>query len=117
METDVRSNPGLLKLDLYCRGMRLDDSCLIEADGGRKILRTRAGLGSGLEAILPDGLWTNIPVVEDFAKCSPYTLRHREGRFFIDLEREGPVAEIRLSPQPPWYSRKTSSGKPMTRIG
>ena len=36
--------------------MRLDESCFIEEDGGRKILRTRAGLGSGLELILPGGL-------------------------------------------------------------
>ena len=53
METDVRRNPGLLKLDLYCKGIRLDDSCMVEHDGGRSIMRTRAGLGSGLEAILP----------------------------------------------------------------
>jgi len=59
-------NPALLKLDLYCRGARLDDSCYIEGDGGRKILRTRAGLGSGLELILPGGLWTNVPVTEPF---------------------------------------------------
>ena len=53
METDVRKNPALLKLDLYCRGVRLDDSCLVEEDGGRKILRTRAGLGSGIELLMP----------------------------------------------------------------
>ena len=34
---------ALLKLDLYCRGLRLDDSCLVEEDGGRRVLRTRAG--------------------------------------------------------------------------
>ena len=45
MNLDVRSNPALLKLDLYCKGMRLDDSCLVEEDGGRKVMRTRAGLG------------------------------------------------------------------------
>ena len=56
------SNPAWLKLDLYCKGLRLDDSCFVEQDGGRKILRTRAGLGSGLELILPGGLWTNVPV-------------------------------------------------------
>ena len=53
MEADLRRNPGLLKLDLYCRGIRLDDTCVVERKGGRKILRTRAGLGSGLELILP----------------------------------------------------------------
>ncbi len=117
METDVRRNPGLLKLDLYCRGVRMDDPSLVEEHGGRKILRTRAGLGSGLEAILPGGLWTNIPVVEEFAASSPYTLRYRHERFWIDRDGTGPVAEIRLSPQPPWYVRKTRTGKPMTRIG
>jgi hypothetical protein len=117
METDVRRNPGLLKLDLYCRGIRMDDPSVVEGHGGRKILRTRAGLGSGLEAILPGGLWTNIPVMEDFAASSPYTLRYRDERFWIDRDGKGPVAEIRLSPQPPWYVRKTRTGKPMTRIG
>ena len=70
METDVRKNPGLLKLDLYCKGIRLDEGCLVEDDGGRKVLRTRAGLGSGLELVLPGGLWTNVPVCEPFAKDS-----------------------------------------------
>src|SRR5258708_39863492 len=75
----LRTNPALLKLDLYCRGVRLDSSCYVEEDGGRKILRTRAGLGSGLELILPGGLWTNVPATESFVESSPYTL-HRPGR-------------------------------------
>jgi hypothetical protein len=51
--------------------MRLDDSCFIEEDGGRKILRTRAGLGSGLEVHPAGGLWTNVPVTESFASARP----------------------------------------------
>ena len=133
METDVRRNPALLKLDLYCRGMRIDDSCFIQEDGGRQILRTRAGLGSGLELILPGGLWTNVPVTENFAASSPYVL-HRDGEgYFIHRRGEGPagsgqglqvpprsgekVAPVQLAPRPGWYEKKTSSGKPMTRIG
>jgi len=117
METDVRKNPGLLKLDLYCRGVRLDDSCTIEEHGGRKILKTRAGLGSGLELILPGDLWTNVPVVEDFVAESPYTLHFRAGSFWIDRSDLGPVAKVQLSPQPDWYNRTTSSGKRMTLVG
>jgi hypothetical protein len=132
METDVRRNPALLKLDLYCRGMRLDDSCFVERDGGRQILRTRAGLGSGLELVLPGELWTNVPVTEQFASRSPYVLHMRDGRYTIlrydersaaaagdrILERRGvEIAEVRLAPRPEWYSRTTSTGKPMTRIG
>ncbi len=119
MEWDVRENPGLLKLDLYCRGMRLDDSCLVEEDGGRAILRTRAGLGSGLEAILPHGLWTNIPVTEEFAASSPYILFREKGEYWIhrdDRERTK-IAPITLSPRPGWYDRKTSTGKKMRSVG
>ena len=116
----LRTNSALLKLDLYCNGVRLDDSCYIEGDGGRKILRTRAGLGSGLELILPGELWTNVPVTEHFVERSPYTLHRlpqsRDGRYL--LRRDGAdVAPVRLSPRPGWYDRTTASGKPMTRIG
>jgi len=113
---ELRSNPGLLKLDLYCKGARLDESCFIEDDGGRKILRTRAGLGSGLELVLPDGLWTNVPVSESFAQRSPYTVHRERGAYEIRYEDQ-PVAPVTLSPRPGWYDAETSTGKPMTRIG
>jgi uncharacterized radical SAM superfamily protein len=112
----LRANPALLKLDLYCKGMRLDDSCYIEQDGGRKVLRTRAGLGSGLELVLPGGLWTNVPVTEPFAARSPYTLHREDGRYVVRHGGEG-VAAVTLSPRPAWYDRDTGTGKPMTRIG
>ncbi|MBU1700202.1 MAG: hypothetical protein KJ970_07175 [Candidatus Eisenbacteria bacterium] len=118
METDVRHNPGLLKLDLYCKGIRMDESCFIEKDGGRSIMRTRAGLGSGLEAVLPGDLWTNIPVAETFAKSSPYIL-YRENDTYV-IRRDGDnelISPIRLSPRPNWYDKRTSTGKLMTKIG
>ena len=57
----------------------------MEDAGGRPILRTRAGLGSGLEAVLPGDLWTNVPVVEPFAAESPYTVHHVDGRCELRL--------------------------------
>ena len=113
---ELQRSPALLKLDLYCVGMRLDESCFIEGDGGRQIMRTRAGLGSGLEMILPGGLWTNVPVVEAFARDSPYLLVREHGayRLFRDGEH---VVDVHLSPRPAWYDRKTTNGKPMTRVG
>lgn len=112
----LRSNPALLKLDLYCKGARIGDTAYVEEDGGRKILRTRAGLGSGLEVILPGGLWTNIPVSEPFAQLSPYEVHRRQGRWWIDLDGS-PVTEVQLSPRPDWYDENTASGKKMTQIG
>ncbi len=117
METDLRRNPGLLKLELYCRGAHIDDSLHVTDEGGRPILRTRAGLGSGLELILPDDIWTNVPVTEHFVRHSPYVVRRRpDGSVWIDRGRE-PIAPVRLAPRPSWYDRKTSTGKPMTMIG
>lgn len=116
MDMSVRTNPGLLKLDLYCRGIRLDSSCFVGQDGGRRIMRTRAGLGSGIEVILPDNLWTNVPVVEDFVKASPYALHREQGRYKVFKDSEY-ITDITLSSQPDWYSRKTGTGKLMSRIG
>src|SRR3970040_2305972 len=116
MERDVRRNPALLKLDLYCKGMRIDDSFLVEQHGRRRIVRTRAGLGSGLEVVLPGGLWTNVPVTEGFALGSPYVLHRRNGGYFIHLDKE-PVAPVALSPRPLWDDKQTATGKAMTRIG
>jgi len=113
---DLQATPALLKLDLYCRGMRIDDSCLIAEDGGRRILRTRAGLGSGLEVILPGGLWTNVPVTETFAKTSPYALFRQQGAYRLMRDDEF-VTTVELSPRPAWYDAKTTGGKPMTRVG
>jgi uncharacterized radical SAM superfamily protein len=109
-------NPALLKLDLYCKGARLDASCYIQEDGGRQVLRTRAGLGSGLEVVLPGDLWTNVPVTEPFAARSPYVVHRERGRYLLRHDgRE--VAPILLSPRPVWYDSRTAGGKPMTRIG
>ena len=116
MLEQLRANPALLKLDLYCRGARMDDSCFVERDGGRGLMRTRAGLGSGLELILPGGLWTNVPVNEAFAQRSPYVV-HKAGADYQLRRDDQPVAAVRLSPRPGWYQRQTSSGKPMTRVG
>ena len=118
MLADLRTNPSLLKLDLYCKGVRLDDSCFITGDGGREILRTRAGLGSGLELVLPGDMWTNVPVTERFVERSPYTLYRDPDRGRYELRWNGhSVTRVELSPRPGWYGESTSSGKPMTRIG
>lgn len=117
METDIRKNPALLKLELYCKGAHIDDSLRVTDAGGRPILRTRAGLGSGLELILPDNMWTNVPTGETFVRHSPYVVRRREdGAIWIDKDRE-PIAPVTLAPRPGWYDRNTSTGKAMTSIG
>lgn len=123
-------NPGELEVDLFCRGLRIDPSCALE-DDARVFSRTRAGLGSGLELILPGPLkdiWTNIPVEEDFAQDSPYRLiRVGPGDYRVIDERRPvrPESNIdggcdypaRLPSEPAWYRKTTSRGTPMARVG
>ncbi|MCZ7582297.1 MAG: radical SAM protein [Deltaproteobacteria bacterium] len=116
MRLDVKENPALLKLDLYCKGLRIDESCLIKEEG-RPILRTRAGLGSGLEMILPDNVWTNTPVTEAFTKESPYVLKLDDRHRYQLYLNDGHVCEVRIPKEPEFYKKRTSSGKKMARVG
>ena len=118
MNTNKKLNPGLLELDLFCKGMKIDGSCELEKDA-RMVTRTRAGLGSGLEIIIPahpEDIYMNVPLLEKFVKDSPYMLIKRNGQYIIIKEGED-VAVIRLPRQPAFYTQKTSNGALMSRVG
>ena len=102
--------PVELEIELFCRGMRIDSAA------GRRITRTRAGLGSGLEVVIParpKNIWVNVPVVERFAQHSPFVLHDEQ---IVD-ERNGFAYPIEIPREPDWYSYKTTSGAEMSRIG
>src|SRR5690242_17478831 len=97
-------NPCELEIDLFCLGMRLPDEVPLE--GSRALVRTRAGLGSGLEVVLQTGswrkreVWVNVPVAEPFAARSPYRLDGQPGAFAIVDDRNGAAYPVRLPPAP-----------------
>ena len=110
-----------LEIDLFCRGLRVPATAPL--DEARGVRRTRAGLGSGLELVLPTGsqlkpeIWVNAPIVEPFARRSPYLLYFRgDGPVIVD-ERRGYHYDVRLPREPAWYRQTTSRGTPMSRIG
>lgn len=112
-----------LTIELFCRGMRIDPSCDLGHDA-RALRRTRAGLGSGLEIVLGEGRrarYVNVPVLEEFAQRSPFVLlRHggtAESRYYLVHAGGEAVRRVRLPAEPAWYSRTTTSGREMARIG
>jgi len=114
-------NPCELEIEIFCRGLRIDPSC--DAAGeGRPILRTRAGLGSGLDLVIPGAppigrdIWLNAPVTEPFVRESPLLLRRRDGFEVLDA-RSGEACAVRLPPEPGWYRRLTSGGVEMRKVG
>ncbi|HEX7078242.1 MAG TPA: radical SAM protein [Candidatus Eisenbacteria bacterium] len=117
--THDRRNPCELEIDLFCHGVRIDPSCTLFEDA-RKVSRTRAGLGSGLELILPGPLkdiWMNAPVEEDFVRSSPYVLQKGGDGYAVRDERSGAVYGVRVPVEPAWYSRRTSRGTEMCKVG
>jgi hypothetical protein len=111
-----------LEIDLFCRGLRVPDD--VPLDGARGVSRTRAGLGSGLELVLPTGswlkreIWMNVPVVERFAAASPYVLTgNPDSGYSVYDERSHAHYVVRLPEEPEWYAWRTARDVPMHRIG
>ena len=111
--------PVELEIELFCCGMQIDPSCHTESDG-RRISRTRAGLGSGLEIMIPatpKPIWVNVPVTERFAQQSVFSLQKRDERYFVVDARNAESYEVTIPPEPAWYSRYTSADVQMSRVG
>jgi len=108
-------NPGILKLELFCKGMRINPSCDLENDA-RLVSRIRAGLGSGLEMILPHNLYANVPILEEFARKSPFLLVKSKGRYYITKEGSE-LCQVTIPHQPLWYNSRTINGTLMSRVG
>lgn len=111
-----------LEIDLFCRGLRVPSE--VSLDGARGISRTRAGLESGLEVVIPADswlkrkIWMNVPVSEAFAQQSPYVLQgSRAAGYAVYDGRSGHAYSVELPSEPAWYRRETSRDIPMSRIG
>ena len=112
-------NPGELQIALFCRGLRIGESCDLVSDA-RQVSRTRAGLGSGLELVVPGDLkdlWLNAPVEEDFVEDSPYLLEKIEGSYFVIDERDSSKHRVLIPSEPRWYRERTTSGAEMAKVG
>lgn len=114
-----RFNPCELEIELLCRGIIIDPSCTLEEDA-RGFHRIRAGLGSGLELVIPGDLkdvWCNVPVEEAFVAASPFLLRKSGAQYLVVDRRDGAEYPVWLPPEPAWYGKTTSRGTPMAAIG
>ncbi len=119
--TELRQSPALVKLDLFCRGLCVRTTSL--PPGARPVRRTRAGLGSGLELILPSGISVNAPTEEPFCRESPYGLEIEAapeapgGPVAARLTYGGePLIGVHLPQRPDWYGRRTSRGTVMSEV-
>ncbi len=110
--------PVELEIDLFCKGLRIHESCDLERDA-RSFVKARAGLGSGLELVVPGerDIWMNAPVQEHFVSDSPYELHLHDGQYTVHHTLDNEAYDVHIPPAPTWYERNASSGTPMREIG
>jgi hypothetical protein len=117
----MRLNACELEIELFCRGLRVESDDLLT--DGRGLRRTRAGLGSGLELVIPTAsrlkpaIWMNAPVLEPFVTRSPFVLSRSGAAHEVCDHRDGHRYPVRVPDAPSWYSRLTAAGTPMSRVG
>lgn len=102
-------NPGVLKVDLMLRGIRLSSTLPSPKEGGAAIAE-----GLGVDLILPQNTRVNVPCFEEFTAHSPYELIYKEGTYYI-TDQKGEVPVDLVSP-PAFYTGVTSTGVPFSEI-
>lgn len=107
-------NPGFLKLDLAVQGARLDANIRGRTDIFR-VPWVRDYVSRSIELVLPEEVWVSVPIGERFTEGSRYVLSANGDHF--ELSRNGECLDVRVVPQPEFYSRTTSSGLPMWQVG
>ncbi|MBI5599003.1 MAG: radical SAM protein [Deltaproteobacteria bacterium] len=107
MHKDYLKNPGMLKIDLMLRGVRMEGPLKgVEPTSGRA--------GAGLDIMLPKGMLVNVPCDEGFTKDSPYALKG-DGQGYLVTDGSSSVA-VRVIAAPGFYGRRTRTGVPMKDI-
>jgi len=108
-------NPGYLKLELSVVGVRLDDALRAHADRARA-LQLRHEWANGVELVLPDEVCVSAPIADaGGAAASPFVLSGSGEH--CTLQRNGSQVDVKLIAPPSFYSRTTSGGTPMWRVG
>jgi len=113
---DILGNPGLLKLELLLRGLRMNSQLLAN------LIQTRGpsafATAFELDVTLPEGTTATVPVDPMLTRESPYELVQEEGddetqyRIVTDT---GSVSAS-LIPPPLFYSKHTEDGVPLGRF-
>lgn len=113
-------NPAELKIDILCRGIRIDHKIARSLEEVRPILHTHAATGNGLEMVIPAkrrSLWVNAPIMETSGVRPPYRLIHAQGSYRLADETGDDLSyEMSIPTRPLWYDQLTSRGIPMHSI-
>lgn len=107
---------GLLKFELLVSGLRISQTAHDSLATKKRPIRTRSGTSGGLDLVLPNEIYVNCPVDEDFSKNSELILDFEEDSFAIKKNGEV-ITKAGLMPLPNYYGLESSDGTPLVKIG
>ena len=112
-------NPGLLKLELMLKGIRVDSGD-VRSHALDNVVTGHALFGSSgdIDLLLPGGTWASVPMIRGLMKTTPFVLRRHEGSFVVSLETN-PSLMVRAEVRPPAkvFDFRTSMGVPFGQFG
>ncbi|TNF30459.1 MAG: radical SAM protein [Deltaproteobacteria bacterium] len=117
----VLKNPGLLKLELMRRGLRVaaEDLEAVRRSGADASGHAVFGNTWDLDVVLPRDTWASVPVHPRLAARSPYLLvRDGAGHHHVTTEApDAPRTPVTVKPPARFFEHTTSEGIPFGRIG
>ncbi len=106
------------KFELFCFGMRIDETAKNALRESRVDLTIRDGIAGGLEIWFCGNVHVNVPIKEFFSLISPYRLIHfkNEEQFAI-VDQYKNILPVQIAPLPNFVGKYTSSGTSMVDVG
>ena len=115
---DKKYNPALLKLELLSNGLLISEKAQEKIGTEIKdVLRMRTGAGTGLEMFLEKQVIVSAPTAEDFCYASPFLLDINSDGSYVIFKNGRFIQKVTPYPRPKYYSKTTSDGTPMRKIG
>ncbi|MFT7580042.1 MAG: hypothetical protein ACI9MR_001709, partial [Myxococcota bacterium] len=118
----ILRNPGMLKLELMRRGLRIDQPTLAEIRPSNNGLWGATGhalFGSAwdLDLTLPQDTWASVPIHPRLSAGSPYTLVSRDGQHLVTADDTDDATVVGVRPPAAFFRATTKSGRPLGQIG
>jgi len=115
----MNSNFIETKLDLLCKGIKIDSDLLEEFTwkilGHEEInYNKRTGI-SGVQLIIGNNYIANTSFSDKFTANSPYTIEKEKNEFIITKNKKI-CKYIKVLPPPKWYFKKTKDGRLMSNV-
>lgn len=106
-----------LKFELFAYGTRISHEALLSIFQNRKNLTIRDGIGGGLEIVMYDDIYVNVPIKEGFAFLSPFCIEwDTDNKFWLSKHGQF-ITKIKISPQPSFVGKKTRLNTNMEHVG